>query len=321
MRLKRNCYFSVSLHVSTEGVSGYLIDIAGTIHHQISQQWGIDINKKSLFSSHDLISHLSHTVRDLCQYQQINVTSLKTVCIATQGKIAQETGVILQSQLLIEQNVKFAQMLKDELNVEVFLYNIAYCSTFYLSINKTKANFIALLLGYGFGVGICVNNQVFLGPEGIAPEVSHLTYDRDGRECYCGSNGCAERYVTYNAIFDTLSSYENIQLAGTTPLEKLTSVKTLLLNDNQIGHNTIQEVGYVLGHVITQLISLFDIRTIYLNGETAILFDDLKYYISQYISQHNSYQLDGLNFSISYESDCDISTKGLLELTNRSYNV
>ncbi len=321
LRVKSNCYFSVGIKLSTVGISAYLIDISGHIHKEITNEWTPDLINKGSFTGLELTEYLIQVITSLCVEADISPQSLKTICIATQGKIAQDTGTILQSQLLSEQNVNLAQLIQDRVNVPVCLYNIAYCSSYYLSTYRSKPNFIALLLGYGLGVGVCINNQVFLGPDGIAPEVSHLTYDREGRQCYCGAKGCAEKYVTYNAIFDTIEKNSNIKLLGDTPVEKLQYIRELLDIQNDASHDTIVEVGNVLGHIITQLISLFDVRTIYLNGETLILFEAIKKQIERFIIENNNYQLKGSAIDIIYEPDNDISTKGLLELTNQSYEL
>ena len=108
-------------------------------------------------------------------------------------------------------NYPFASILSERTTTPVHLFNIAFCSTFQLIQKLPKtANFIGLYLGYGLGTGIAINKQIVLGPDGSAPEVSHLTYEYGGRPCHCGALGCTETYVTYQAIF------HDLQLAGIT---------------------------------------------------------------------------------------------------------
>ena len=321
LALNEGHYFSAAMYVSIEGVSAYLQDISGKVHRSLNQPWQVSFKEGNLFSPFVFSAKLQALVGSLCAGHGIEVNVLKSVCIATQGKIAQHTGIIYQSQLLDEQNVPLASMLKNALGVPVNLYNIAWCSTFYFNaFNQFEDSYIALLLGYGLGTGICVDGRLIAGPDGLAPEVSHLTYDKHGPVCYCGARGCAEQYVTYNAIFEQ-AEQAGITLEGATPVEKLNHISELLNTGHPAVQAIINQVGDVLGHVAVQLMALLDVRHIYLNGETAILHEYLGAVIKEALERHGSTQALASRLSITHEPDNNVATRGLLELTNRSFSV
>lgn len=320
--LKSHCYYSVCINVSTEGIVAQLIDLSGITHQRYKEPWSTGVEEKAVFYSTLLVAILCNVTHRLCSKQNIQVSELKSVCIATQGKIAQNTGVIHHSQLLKEHDVNFSALMNEKLGVPVSLYNIAYCSSFHLARQGTgDDSFVAILMGYGLGVGVSVQGSVFLGPDGIPPEISHLTYDRNGRNCYCGSKGCAERYLSYNAIFEDYKNETGEELSGNSPVEKLKSLGVLLAEDDRVAHSIIRTTGHVLGFLIAQLVNLFDIRKIYLNGETAALHVHLTQYVEEYFKINNNYQLNNPGVDITYEADDFVSNKGLLELTNCSYQL
>ena len=72
---------------------------------------------------------------------------------------------------------KLAKAITEATGIEAQIYNIAYCSSFRLKqLYSERESFIAVLLGYGMGVGIVIDGRIVLGPDGTAPEISHVTY-------------------------------------------------------------------------------------------------------------------------------------------------
>ena len=42
--------------------------------------------------------------------------------------------------------------------------------------------------------------EVFVGPDGGAGEIGHVTVDADGPDCRCGANGCLEAFAGMDAL-------------------------------------------------------------------------------------------------------------------------
>jgi len=61
---------------------------------------------------------------------------------------------------------------------------------------------IGIILGTGCGSGIVINHQIFQGARGGAGEAGHTTLHENGRDCYCGKNGCAELYLSGRGVED-----------------------------------------------------------------------------------------------------------------------
>lgn len=63
-------------------------------------------------------------------------------------------------------------------------------------------SFIYLYIGTGLGAGIIVDGHVCSGDAHNAGEVGHMVVDPGGRDCYCGNQGCLERYVSLQAAYE-----------------------------------------------------------------------------------------------------------------------
>jgi predicted NBD/HSP70 family sugar kinase len=54
----------------------------------------------------------------------------------------------------------------------------------------------------GVGAGMIVRGELFRGSGGYGGEFGHMTLDRDGRPCGCGSRGCLETLVGLEALLE-----------------------------------------------------------------------------------------------------------------------
>src|SRR5262249_31126698 len=54
---------------------------------------------------------------------------------------------------------------------------------------------LGLTLGTGGGGGVVLAGRLYRGARGAGGEVGHMSLDRNGPQCACGSYGCLERYV------------------------------------------------------------------------------------------------------------------------------
>jgi len=57
-----------------------------------------------------------------------------------------------------------------------------------------------LTLGTGVGGAVISGGALYRGGHGIAGELGHTRFVRDGRPCGCGQNGCLEQYASGRAL-------------------------------------------------------------------------------------------------------------------------
>lgn len=319
LRLKAGIHYSICFYISIEGLQAFLIDQTNRVYDQFQEVWNVDMDASGLFEANALISKIINIINAL--KSKFNIKALEIITIATQGKIAQHSGIIHHSQILRETNFPFAKILSEQIDVPVQLFNIAFCSTFQLTQRSPATpHFIGLYLGYGLGVGVAINQKIILGPDGTSPEVSHMTYEHGGRPCHCGALGCTETYVTYQSIFSNLQE-SGISLPQTSIEEKFDYIASLLDEGNQICLRTMKQVANVIAHTMIQTMNIFDVQVIILNGETTRLFSFFKETITDYFIQHNPRVNRSDSIKILHEEDNKIAFQGLIELTNLSYQV
>ena len=61
---------------------------------------------------------------------------------------------------------------------------------------------VYLYIGTGLGAGIFTDGHIYTGHAHNAGEVGHIVVQPGGRACYCGNQGCLERYVSLQAAYE-----------------------------------------------------------------------------------------------------------------------
>ena len=55
-----------------------------------------------------------------------------------------------------------------------------------------KKNAMVINIGWGIGLGLILNGELFRGHDGFAGEFSHIPLFNNGKLCSCGKSGCLE---------------------------------------------------------------------------------------------------------------------------------
>lgn len=68
-------------------------------------------------------------------------------------------------------------------------------------------------VGQGVGGGILMKQEILEGSRGYAGEIGHMTIDRSGIPCECGSRGCLEKYSSSLALTDAVNKEKGMSLS------------------------------------------------------------------------------------------------------------
>jgi glucokinase len=124
--------------------------------------------------------------------------------IGTPGYVDTE-GRCVKNAINLEgwQNIPLADWLEKSTNCLTTLANDANCAALgeaWLGAGQQFHNLILLTLGTGVGGAIIINDQLFIGHQGMAGELGLITLKSDGFECKSGNRGSLEQYISAQAI-------------------------------------------------------------------------------------------------------------------------
>lgn len=176
--------------------------------------------------------------------------------------------------------VHLGKIIGDEFSVPTFVENDANAAAIgelIYGTGKKLDSFLMVTLGTGVGGGIIYQKKLFRGDFGAAGEIGHLTIDKNGPKCKCGSFGCLESYLGNNYIINNVRE----ELKGDVnskifelidnDIEKLSPRiihEAAMLND-KYSLGVIKELGENLGYGLASIINVLDISNIILGGGVA----------------------------------------------------
>ncbi|WP_337010747.1 ROK family transcriptional regulator [Pantoea sp. AS142] len=116
-------------------------------------------------------------------------------------------------------------------------------------------SFIYLYIGTGLGAGIFTDGHIYTGHAHNAGEIGHIVVEPGGRDCYCGNQGCLERYVSLQAAYE---------FCGLDPMRALP--EDLLQIESARFIAWIESVTTPLRQAINILESVFDAEAVIIGG-------------------------------------------------------
>ena len=226
------------------------IDLGGTKIEAIiiDDQFQIIERKRTLTLRDEGYDAILQRIIDLSK-EMIKIGKIdSSIGICTPGTIEASTGLLKNSNTVCLIGKPIQQDLEDALGLPVLMENDANCFALAEATIGAAKKFevvFGVILGTGCGAGIVVNKKIHRGPNRIAGEWGHHTLYQGGRDCYCGSQGCTESYISGTAL-----EKEWKELSGS-----YSSVTDIIDNNLYVSHpdwkeNFINNFGLALANVI-----------------------------------------------------------------------
>lgn len=171
------------------------------------------------------------------------------------------------------------QYLFDETGLPVYIDNdsslIALAEQKF-GIAKNQKDVMVINLGWGIGLGMIVNGEIFRGNNGFAGELSHIPLSEDGALCTCGKRGCLEAEASMLVVVE--KAIEGIKNGRITSLKAPEGNPSKLFGDalmeaadngDQFAIELLSDAGYKIGKALAILIHIMNPKTIVLSGRGA----------------------------------------------------
>lgn len=126
-----------------------------------------------------------------------------TLGIGTPGTSSRRTGLLKNSNTTCLNGEPVAALLRARLGRDFALENDANCFALAEALRGAGSGnrvVFGVILGTGCGGGIIVDGRLLGGLQGIAGEWGHTAIDPAGPECYCGSRGCVETFISGSGL-------------------------------------------------------------------------------------------------------------------------
>ena len=176
---------------------------------------------------------------------------------------------------------------------------------------RNEKNAMVINIGWGVGLGLILNGELYRGHEGFAGEFSHIPLFLNGKLCWCGKTGCLETETSLLIIIE--KAREGIK-AGR--LSKLTSLPDddpelacdeiikAVMDGDQFAIELFSKAGYNIGKGVAVLIHLLNPKKIILSGRGASAGQIWRAPIQQSLNEHCIHRL-------FQSTSIEVSTVGL----------
>lgn len=158
---------------------------------------------------------------------------------------------------------------------------------------RGKRNAMVINLGWGIGLGLILNGELFRGSFGLAGEFSHLPLFSNHKLCSCGKSGCLETEASMQVVIE--KGIEGIQAGRLTGLKDLSSKKfdeasAMILREAEKGDKfaveLLSEAAYNIGRGVAILLHLLNPEVIVLGGRGALAGKIWQAPVQQALNEH-----------------------------------
>lgn len=218
------------------------------------------------------------------------------------GLIDRENGKVIYSPNLNWTDLAIIKEINKHINIPVAIDNDANCAVLGEYIKGCaigKENVILITLGTGVGSGILINGKIFEGGGAGGSELGHTSLIYNGIKCSCGRLGCAEQYVSANALIAqcTKAMEENKQKSNQgTIMEQLLKDKGKIdakipfeafLKKDDLATSVVEQYIDYLGAFIVNIINSFRPDVILLSGGICNQGEILTIPLNKYVKEHS----------------------------------
>jgi glucokinase-like ROK family protein len=160
-------------------------------------------------------------------------------------------------------------------------------------IAKDQKDVMVINLGWGIGLGMILNDEIYRGHNGFAGEFSHIPIADDGNLCSCGKRGCLESEASLLVVVQ--KAIYGIREGRVTSLQNLEEDHPKLVGDaimeaansgDQFAIELFSDAGYKIGKALAILIHIMNPASIVLSGRGAVVGKMLTAPIQQALNKY-----------------------------------
>lgn len=257
--------------------------------HQVAVPACLELD---LYQHTDALEILSGEVLDYIKRVGVDKTKLIGAGVGMPGFVNVEEGI---NYTFLEQHLKIShrEFLEKKWGVPVFLDNdssLIALAEWTFGAAKGFQNAMIINAGWGTGLGMIVNGQMFRGDSGFAGEFSHIPMTDNGVLCECGKRGCLETETSL--LVTAHKALEDIHAgrASGIQVEDVKYMSDVIIaaarHGDQYCIELLTHVGFMLGKGISILIHIMNPGMVILSGRGAnaekILMAPVQQALNQY---------------------------------------
>ncbi len=273
--LKDNSRYFVGVDVKNFGLSMGLMNFAGEMEGK---------NTVSNFVYENSYANLDLVCQDVKDFItrdcNVSMESVAGVRFCLGGRVNSKEGVSATLYNFEDaQDTTLAQILSERLGIKASIENDTKAMTYgeYTTCFKDKwQDLLFVNIGWGLGLGIIINGQLYYGGKGFSGELGHMYAYNNNILCHCGKKGCIETEVSGKAIARKIEA-RIVSGESSVLSQKVHSQKSLTTEDildaveqeDPLAIETVSATGTELGKQLAGMMNIFNPECIVIGGIVA----------------------------------------------------
>ncbi|MFT4188450.1 MAG: ROK family protein [Aeromicrobium sp.] len=193
------------------------------------------------------------------------------VGIGAAGFVASDRRTVLTASNIGWSDAPVAAQVEELVGAPVVVENDANAAAwgeYRFGAGAGSRHVLMVTVGTGVGGGVVLDGQLRRGAHGVAAEVGHVRFERDGLLCGCGQRGCLEQYASGTALV------RRAREAGLVDLDGPEITRRALVGD-RTARRVLADLGADLGEGLASLVAVLDPDVVVVGGGVAAAGDHL----------------------------------------------
>lgn len=242
----------------------------------------------------EALSSLTNGIKEYIKKSTVPEKKIIGIGIGMPGFVDAQKGV--NYSFFKTRNKSIAETISDETRLPVFIDNdssLIALAELKFGAARNKGNVMVVNIGWGIGLGMILNKELYRGHEGFAGEFSHIPLFSNGKMCSCGKTGCLETETSMLFIIEkakqgieagraTMMQLKNMQHLEDASEEIITAA----LDGDRFAIELFSEAGYNIGRGLAILIHILNPEVLVLSGRGASAGKIWQAPIQQALNEH-----------------------------------
>lgn len=248
-----------------------------------------------LVNNPDAIVQLSEKMAEVMKGSGVDKHKIIGAGIGMPGFVDFKNGI--NYSFLNAGNKTITEYLSDELKIPVYIDNdssLIALAEFNFGAARQKKNAIVVNIGWGIGLGMILNGELFRGHDGFAGEFSHIPIFNNNKLCSCGKSGCLETEASLLVLIEKaaeglksgrLSALGPKFPSGHAEADWDAIVKAIHKGDRFVVE-LLSQIGYDIGKAVAILIHLMNPESVVLSGRGTLAGKVWEAPVQQALNEH-----------------------------------
>ena len=234
-------------------------------------------------------------IKSFITSSKISTEKIIGIGIGMPGFVDTEMGINRSFMLMDEKDQSLRDYLEASLDFPVYLDNdssLIALTELKLGAVGEKKNSMVINLGWGVGLGMILNGELFRGNNGFAGEFSHIPLFENNKLCSCGKSGCLETEASMLVVLE--KAREAIAAGRVSALKEIpddteeASVNIIhaALAGDQLAVELLSNTAYNIGKGIAVLIHILNPEQVIISGRGAMAGNMLLPAINQAVNKY-----------------------------------